>query len=198
MKRIGITGPTGAGKTTALKALEALGVCILDADAVYYDLLAGSESMKRELRERFGDGILDSGGGIDRKKLGAIVFNDPAALLDLNRITHKYVGEEIDRREVRAAEQGARAVAIDAIALSESGLGDTCQTVVSVLAPAEVRVKRIMARDSIPEDYARSRVAAQKPDSFYREHSDLVLENDGSESPEAFTTKALAAFQNII
>ena len=181
-----------------LKALESLGVGILDADAVYYDLLSGSEEMKKQLRERFGDGILDDGGAIDRKKLGSIVFADPAALLDLNRITHKYVGEELDRREALAAAAGVKAVAIDAIALIESGLGKSCEAVVCVLAPAEVRIRRIMARDGIPEEYARSRVEAQKPDSFYRANSDLVLENDGSVSPEVFAARALEALKQIL
>lgn len=198
MKRIGITGPTGAGKTTVLKALESLGVGILDADAVYYDLLSGSEEMKKQLRERFGDGILDNSGAIDRKKLGSIVFADSAALLDLNRITHKYVGEELGRREALAAAAGVKAVAIDAIALIESGLGKSCDAVVCVLAPAEVRIRRIMARDGIPEEYARSRVEAQKPDSFYRENSDLVLENDGSVSPEVFAARALECLKQIL
>ena len=198
MKRIGITGPTGAGKTTVLKALESLGVGILDADAVYYDLLSGSGEMKKQLRERFGDGILDNSGAIDRKRLGSIVFADPAALLDLNRITHKYVGGELGRREALAAAAGLKAVAIDAIALIESGLGKSCDAVVCVLAPAEVRIRRIMARDGIPEEYARSRVEAQKPDSFYREHSDLVLENDGSVSPEAFAARALECLKQIL
>lgn len=198
MKRIGITGPTGAGKTTVLKALESLGVGILDADAVYYDLLSGSDGMKKQLRERFGDGILDNSGAIDRKKLGSIVFADPAALLDLNRITHKYVGEELGRREALAAAAGVKAVAIDAIALIESGLGKSCDAVVCVLAPAEVRIRRIMARDGIPEEYARSRVEAQKPDSFYRENSDLVLENDGSVSPEVFAARALECLKQIL
>ena len=198
MKRIGITGPTGAGKTTVLKALESLGVGILDADAVYYDLLSGSEEMKKQLRERFGDGILDDNGAIDRKKLGSIVFADSAALLDLNRITHKYVGEELGRREALAAAAGLKAVAIDAIALIESGLGKSCDAVVCVLAPAEVRIRRIMARDGIPEEYARSRVEAQKPDSFYRENSDLVLENDGSVRPEVFAARALECLKQIL
>lgn len=198
MKRIGITGPTGAGKTTVLKALESLGVGILDADAVYYDLLSGSDGMKKQLRERFGDGILDNNGAIDRKKLGSIVFADSAAFLDLNRITHKYVGEELGRREALAAAAGLKAVAIDAIALIESGLGKSCDAVVCVLAPAEVRIRRIMARDGIPEEYARSRVEAQKPDSFYRENSDLVLENDGSVSPEVFAARALECLKQIL
>lgn len=198
MKRIGITGPTGAGKTTALKALEALGACVLDADAVYYALLAENRELKWRLMERFGRGILAADGTVDRKKLGAIVFADPAALADLNRITHGFVGVELDRREAAAHAAGISTVAIDAIALIESGLGATCDVVVAVLAPPEVRIRRIMARDGITEEYARSRVNAQKPDCFYRQNSHHVLENDGSLSAEAFYKAAYDYFRTIL
>ena len=78
MKVIGITGPTGAWKTTALKALSGRGVCIIDADAVYHDLTVSSEAMRAELTDRFGD--VYQGDTLDRKKLGAIVFRDKNAL----------------------------------------------------------------------------------------------------------------------
>ena len=198
MKQIGITGPTGSGKTTALNALQKLGVYILDADAVYHELLAHDWDMKQALQDRFGDGILNDNGEIDRKKLGAIVFADPASLLDLNAITHKYVSEENDRRKKQAEADGYRAVAVDAIALIESGMAKACDKVVSVVAPAEVRVKRIMARDGISEEYARSRIHAQKPDSFYMENSDHVLLNDGSLTPEEFEQQALEYFKTIL
>ena len=89
-------------------------------------------------------------------------------------------------------------VAIDAIALVESGLAGTCYKVVSVIAPAEVRIQRIMARDGISEEYARSRVNAQKSDEFYRAHSHHVLENDGSLSPEEFYRVAYEYFESIL
>ena len=90
MTIIGITGPTGAGKTTALNELVKLGGCIYDADAVYHDLLKSSTALRRELEDRFGP-LTDEQGEFQRKKLGAIVFADPEALADLNAISHRYV-----------------------------------------------------------------------------------------------------------
>ena len=84
MRVIGITGPTGAGKTTVLQALESLGGVLIDADAVYHDLTRSSQAMQAELIARFGP-VYD-GNELDRKKLGAVVFQDENALADLNRI----------------------------------------------------------------------------------------------------------------
>ena len=198
MIRIGITGPTGAGKTTALDALADLGAAVIDADAVYHRLLETSAPLRQALTERFGPDILDAAGQVNRKALGAIVFADPAALADLNAITHRFVGAEIARLEEEARQQGAPGVAIDAIALIESGMADSCGAVVAVLAPAEVRIKRIMAREGIPEAYARSRVAAQKDDAFFRSHCPYVLENNSGDSPQAFQRRAEALFRRIL
>ena len=196
MKRIGITGPTGAGKTTALNALSALGVHIIDADQVYHDLLEGSAPLREALTTRFGTGIVTDEGKVDRKALGNVVFADPEALADLNAITHRFIIHEIDRQAAQAQAEGRPAVAIDAISLIESGVGETCDAVVGVLAPKEMRVRRIMAREGIPEDYALKRVEAQQGDGFFRAHCTHILENQGT--AEEFGRKALALFQTLI
>ena len=196
MKRIGITGPTGAGKTTALNVLTELGAHIIDADQVYHDLLAHSTPMGDALTARFGSAILDETGQVDRKALGSVVFADPTALADLNAITHRFIIEEIDRQAAQAETDGRTAVAIDAIALIESGVGETCDAVVGILAPREIRIRRIMAREGIPADYARKRVDAQQGDDFFRTHCTYILENQGT--AEEFAQKALALFQTLI
>ena len=198
MKIIGITGPTGAGKTTALRALADLGACVIDADAVYHRLLEESAPMREALTARFGASILDDGGKIDRKRLGNRGFGDPAALADLNAITHRFVEEEIARLEAQAAREGRPAVAIDAIALIESGVADRCDAVVGVLAPRELRVRRIMAREGIPEDYARRRVEAQREDEFYRTSCGYLLENNGEGDEAAFADRARTLFAELL
>ena len=198
MRIIGITGPTGAGKTTALHALADLGAAVIDCDGVYHDLTENSAPMLDELRRRFGDGIFDSDGALQRKVLGTIVFGDEGALADLNAITHRFILAEIDRQAAGAEEQGRSAVAIDAIALIESGLGETCGAIVGILAPRELRIRRIMAREGISEDYARKRVESQQGDGFFRTHCDYLLENRADDTPEAFQARAKQLFERIL
>lgn len=196
MKVIGITGPTGAGKTTALHALEGLGARILDADRVYHRLLAESREMKAALTGAFGPAILDEAGAVDRKRLAEAVY--PGRLEELNRVTHPLIVSAVMAEVEKAGAEGCLAAAIDAIALVESGLADRCDVVVAVLAPLEERIRRIMARDGIDEGYARRRALAQKGEDFFRAHSDHVLENTGEDSPEAFEARALDLFREIM
>jgi dephospho-CoA kinase len=185
MKIIGITGPTGAGKTTVLNALADLGGAIIDCDAVYHDLLRENKEMLGKLRDRFGDDVFCPDGSLDRKALGAIVFKDPVALKELNGITHRYVGIEVGRLLAKAEEEKRVATAVDAIGLLEGGLKDKCDLLLAVTAPPEIRVERIMAREGISREYAESRVNAQKPNSYFEERCHRTFNNNFSSAEEA-------------
>ena len=173
---LGLTGGSGCGTSTAGAVLEKAGFYFVDADQVYRELLTDDPSLRNALTERFGMQILRDG-VVDRKALAAIVFADAAALADLNKITHTAIIAEVDRR---IASSGAKNAAVEAIALIESGMADSCDAVVSVLSNYDVRLQRIMARDGLPEDAARARLDAQKPDEFFIDNSDYVLNNNGS------------------
>ena len=190
---IGFTGPTGAGKTSALRALERLGGLVLDCDAVYHDLLRTDSTLRDAITGAFGQ-VFAPDGTLDRQRLGTVVFSDPAALDALNRIIYARLPRELLRR---MDESSASVVGIDAINLVESGLCRLCRRTVAVLAPSEQRVRRIMARDGIPEEYARLRVQAQKDDEFYRTHCTDTLFNDCADAA-AFEDAAYAALHRIL
>ena len=187
---IGITGGTGCGKTTLLQEIEARGGLVLDCDAVYHELLTRDEVLLSAINDRFPGVVVDK--KLERKKLGAIVFGDEQALLDLNAITHGAIRAEIVRR---LAENPALA-AIDAIALFESGLSELCGTTVAVCAPFDTRVERLMQRDGISREYALSRIKAQKSEEWFRENCAHTLYNDSTRAE--FAEKCRAFLDEVL
>lgn len=188
---VGLTGGTGAGKTSALAALEDLGGTVLDCDAVYHQMLRTDPALREAITAAFGP-VFCPDGSLDRQKLGTLVFSDHAALDRLNAIVYEYLPPELLRRA-----QGHTLVGLDAISLMESGLGRLCACTVAVLAPAEDRVRRIMARDGISEDYARLRISAQPSDAFYRERCSHILENNCA-TPAQFRDQARIFFRSML
>ena len=186
---IGITGGSGCGKTTLLDQIKKLGGLVLDCDAIYHELLTTDKQMLQAISQRFPGTVQD--GSLQRKKLGAIVFSDPQALLDLNAITHAAVKKEVLRR----LESAPKLAAIDAIGLFEGGLAALCDVTIAVTAPREARIARLMARDGITREYADNRIAAQHDDHWFREKCSHVLENDGS--LDAFATKCVAFLSDL-
>ncbi len=178
MRIVGVTGGTGCGKTTFLSALERQGALVLDCDEVYHQLLESSDALLSEIEARFPGTVAD--GALQRKVLGEIVFHDPAALADLNAITHRYITRELCRRLRDHARAGGASAAIDAIALIESGLAELCDVIVGVTAPREARIERLILREGVTRAYAESRIDAQKPNSWFREHCDRIIENNNT------------------
>jgi len=187
---IGITGGTGCGKTTLLQCIRQRGGLVLDCDEIYHRLLQTDEALLRRISLRFPGTV--SQGVLDRKKLGALVFGDAQALLQLNAITHAAVKREVER----LLEGFEGLAAIDAIGLIESGLAGLCHTTVAVTAPLEDRIARLMARDGISRDYALSRIRAQKEESFFTQNCAHTLHNDGT--LEQFREKCRAFLARIL
>lgn len=194
MHLIGITGGSGSGKTTALRALGALGALTLDCDQVYHELLESDESLNAALCGRFPAAVKD--GRIDRAALAPIVFSDAAALEDLNAISHRFISRELQRRLRAWAMAGGRLAALDAIELISSGLGARCDLVVGVLAGRETRIARILRRDSISPERAKARIDAQRSDDYFRANCGLILENNADE--ESFFNLCQNTFTEVI
>ena len=181
---LGITGGTGCGKSTLLAVVEELGGTVIDCDRVYHRLLQEDKNMLSAIESRFPGTVTE--GSLDRKKLGNIVFADKEALKALNDITHKAVKAEV----LRLLPPWNTLVAIDAIGLFEGGLAGLCDITVAVTATEEARVARLTARDGISEEYALSRIRAQRKNGEFAQLCDFVLENNSTE--EAFREKCLA------
>ena len=184
---IGITGGTGCGKTTLLEVVQELGGIVLDCDAIYHRLLQTDKALLNAIEERFPGTVTN--GQLQRKKLGQVVFHDPEALQDLNRITHSAIREEV----IRLLTPEPKLAAIDAIGLFESGLYKLCKLTVAVTAPREVRIQRLIRRDNITAEYAAARIDAQPSAEEFARRCDACLHNDSSR--EVFREKCLAFFR---
>jgi L-threonylcarbamoyladenylate synthase len=189
---LGITGGTGAGKSSALQAVRDLGGTVIDCDEVYHRILNDSEDFKNAINEKF-PGVFTAEGQLNRKKLGQEVFAKRDRLDQLNVIVYRFLLPELEGL-VEAADG---LCALDAINLFESGLDRLCDHTVAVTAPTELRVKRIMARDHITEGYARLRINAQKQDEYYRGKCDCEL-NNATDSPEEFRRDAYLFFERLV
>ena len=177
MKIIGLTGLTGAGKSTVAQKLMAYGCYHIDADKVAREVINNNENVKNKLRERFGNDVINADGTTNRPLLASRAFASEENTNALNNITHPAVTEEIQSIIKDMEEIGYRGVIIDAIALFESGEDKLCDFTVAVVAPKDIRLERIMKRDNITEEKALERINAQKDESFFTKQADFVLWN---------------------
>jgi len=191
---IGITGPSGVGKTTALRELEAVGALVLDCDEIYHELLQNDQALLAALEEAYPGTVRD--GVLDRKALGRIVFGDPEKLALLNRITHRFVSRAVDARLRDFAMSGGSVAAIDAVELISAGLSERCDATVGILSDRELRLERIMRRDGISREAAEARIGAQKPDSYYESHCSHILFNNAD--ADRFSADCRALFKEIL
>ena len=192
MTVIGVTGPSGSGKSLFGSFLRQHGHTVIDADGVYHSLLLPPSPCLDALRDAFGDRVFQADGSLDRSALSEIVFHDEEKLALLNKTVLGFVLTKI-REMIRERERlGEDFVIVDAPTLIESGFHRECDRVVSILSPTAQRLRRIMERDGISEERALSRIQAQKDEDFYRAHSDLLLVNEGTEAEFFEKAKALA------
>jgi len=179
MRRVvGLTGGIGVGKSTAAAILADLGAVIVDCDQIGRDVARSDGAAYPGMVERFGPGVVGADGEIDRPALAAIVFNDPAALADLNAITHPAIDAVIAER-IAAAPADATVI-LDMAVLVESDLGKGQYSEVLVIeAPLQDRLDRLSQQRGMDPADARARIASQVSDDERRAVADHVVVNDG-------------------
>jgi dephospho-CoA kinase len=175
---IGLTGPTGAGKSTVASAFEKVGCAIIDADRIAREVVTYPNCIA-ELKTEYGDDIVDENGGLYRRLLAQRAFSSPQNAARLNEITHPKIMDEVIRRIAFFQQSGAvgvKAIILDAALLFESGADQLCTTTIAVTAPFEVRLNRIMKRDSISLELAKARMGAQHDSAYYNERASYVFD----------------------
>lgn len=179
---IGLTGPTGAGKSTVANTWRQLGVPVIDTDQLARQVVEPNSPCLNQLVAAFSDEILNEDGRLSRARLAQKAFATPDGTATLNAITHPAILKETTRLLEQAADRGCAAAVVDAPLLFEAGFDRLCHHVVAVIAPKEDRLARIIARDGLTEEQARLRMNAQQPDDFYCRPGVLVIHNTDSEA----------------
>ncbi len=191
---LGLTGQTGAGKTTASNAMKGLGCFIINADLIAKEVILNNKSCIDKLVKVFGDDIKDKNNSIDKKKLAKKAFASHENTKKLNEITHPYIVNNINNKISELKSQKIEIIILDAPLLIESGLDEICDIIVSVICDKDVRIERIMERDSLTKSEALLRINAQKGDDFYISKSHYVLNGNCKQDDFCNNAKNLISY----
>ncbi len=179
---IGLTGGIASGKSTVARLLKERGAAIVDADLIARQVVEPGQPALAELIARFGLSILAPGGTLDRKRLGAIAFSDPAARADLNKITHPRITAASAAAIASWADAGAGVVFYEAALLVENGSHRALPALIVVSASPEVQLARVISRDGLSREDAEKRLASQLSLEDKRKAATWVIENDADEA----------------
>ncbi|WP_028647825.1 dephospho-CoA kinase [Nocardiopsis sp. CNT312] len=180
MLRVGLTGGIGSGKSAVSAELARRGAVVVDADAIAREVVEPGTEGLAEVVAEFGEGVLAPDGGLDRARLGEIVFSDGERRARLNAIVHPRVAERSAELMERARESGAAVVVYDVPLLVENGLGGLYDVVVVVDAPDDVRVERVAADRGMAREQVWARIRAQAGREERLAAADLVVDNSGT------------------
>jgi dephospho-CoA kinase len=187
MKVIGLTGGIGSGKSTVAQLLAGLGAEVIDADKVAHEVFQPDTEGWRALVDAYGEEIVAPAGEIDRKKLGAIVFNNPEALAQLNGIIHPQAYKLVKSRLDKLRDEGVEIVILEVILLVEAGWDHLADEIWVTVASEDTVVKRLKETRGLSREEALARIHSQTPNSERIKNADVVIENDGS--PEELEVK---------
>lgn len=189
---IGLTGPSGVGKTLISNTFLKFNIPIIDADKEAKEVTSPNSPCLKELEDYFGREILNDDGTLKRRHLANIAFSDPEKKEMLNKITHKYIKTNIDNKIDEYKKNGSLGVVLDAPVLIESGRHKKCDKVICVISNKDIRINRIINRDNLSHDEAIKRINAQHDDDFYISNSDyIIINNDNIEDAIFQTTEII-------
>ena len=192
VKVIGLTGMSGAGKSTACKTFKAEGFDVIDCDLICREIVEKGKPCLHEITEAFGNTVLNDDGSLNRAETGGIIFSDNKKRNLLNGIMYPYVSY-IVIKAIISRDKGY--TILDAPTLFESGIDSICDSIVSIVADKEVLLERIMTRDSINREQAESRLASQHDTGYFSERSDHLIANNGSS--EEFLSEIMKTIKKI-
>lgn len=172
---IGLTGQTGAGKSTVCHSFKEKGLVVIDCDKVAREVTQKGSRTLSELSKAFGNEIILSDGSLDRAALAQIAFSSPEKTNLLNAITHPAI---LNSLKEKIAKYPNEIIVLDAPTLLESGAYRLCDKIIAVVADENIRKQRIMRRDNLSQQQAEQRMKAQKDDAFYAQHADAVIYNN--------------------
>ena len=177
MLTIGLTGGIGSGKSVVADLLRRQGASIIDADRLGHEAYTPNSEAWRQVVAAFGEDILTADGEINRRKLGAIVFGDPAQLERLNAIMHPLMARMVEQRKSQLASEGVTVAVVEAAVLFEAGWDILVDEVWTTHSPADVVVERLQQRNGLSDEEARKRINSQMSNAERIGRSDVVVEN---------------------
>lgn len=196
---LGLTGQTGAGKSTVSDYLRENGIVVIDADKIAREVVQTGSACIADIAIGFGCEYINADGTLNRKKMAKTVFNDKVKLKKLNDLMFPYIIERLEEEIARLRREGEGIIVLDAPTLFESGADRNCDYVVSVTADAAVRARRIIARDQMTEEEAQERIDAQHDEEYYKSRSWQVMENNGTvDELKVKTSQLLAQLEEIL
>lgn len=193
----GLTGQTGAGKSSVAILLKEAGACIIDCDLLARQVTLPGSPVLEKLAERFGGDIIKADKTLDRRLLASRAFADKEGAQALNDITHPAITELARERILQAQESGFEIAVLDAAVLLASPLKYDCDVIICVCAPEQERLERLLKRDKIERDEIIKRMSAQPQEEYYRKNSDIIINNGDGDDIAAQCTELIRNLRKI-
>ncbi len=177
---VGICGRSGSGKSTVGEIIKNKYSAYIDCDKISREVTRKESPCLLELVDCFGKEILNLDGSLNRGSLASVAFGNKENMKVLNKITHKYITEDIEAKILLFANDSQKFVFLDAPTLFESGIHKRCDLILSVIADDKILLERIKKRDNKSDAEAQKRLSSQYANEFLEENSDYIIENNGT------------------